>query len=81
MNAAAQAIYCDTTNRPQLLFNITQGTIPANCRLIITCDQSGVIIMQISPPTTELTYLQHLTTICGKWKIWLISFIKRWYLF
>jgi hypothetical protein len=81
MNAAVQAIYCDTTDKPQLFFNIAHGSLPANCRLIISCDQSGVIIMQISPPITARTYLQHLTTICAKWKIWLTSLIKRWYLF
>lgn len=81
MNLTAQAIYCDTTNKPQLFLNIVHDSLPADCRLIITCDQSGVIMMRISPQITALTYLQHLTTICGQWKIWLSSLIKKWYLF
>jgi len=75
MIASAKEIFCDTTSKPQLFFNISNGSLAPNSCLIVTCDHTGLITMYSR--TAEQIPLWHITTICGNWKIWLTALLKR----
>lgn len=71
MSASAKEIFCDTTSKPQLFFNISNSSLAPNSYLVVTCDHTGLITMY------SRTAEQIPTTICGNWQIWLTALLKR----